>query len=534
VADLSVSAESGPIDAAIAWARQRPEAALAWVLGLHLVVWTVLPMLVCRNLQLDLAEGLALGKEWQLGYWKHPPLPWWLDDLVFRLTGDVHAVYVLGPLAAVAAMWAVWRLAREVVEPTTALVAVLALEGIHFFNFSVPKFGHDHTLMVLWPLTAWFFYRALTAKRWRDWALAGLFLALCFWSKYTAFAFAATLGLFLLIDRDARPAWATPGPYVMAAAFLVVLAPHLWWLVDSGFQPFRYVEARAVAATRWYHVITFPLQWIGGQILALAPAIGLLAVVLWRRPLTLAPATGAAVFARRYVTAVALGPFIITTVVALLLGRLPVALWGFPLWSLAPLAALMWFAPQPQRFALFARAFVVVALAMPLAYAATELFEPFVRDRPKATQFPGKLLADTITRQWREKTGQPLRYVGGAEVGTGPGEFAANNIAAYSADRPHVIVHGNPQKSAWIDMADVARHGAVLAWEARPGDDALPENLRATFPRAELQPPLKLPRQTLRAVSPAIVHYAIVPPQPASAGPPASAPPQPASATPRP
>ena len=73
-------------------ARQRPGLVLAWVLGLHLVVWTVLPILLCPNLQLDLVEDLALGKEWQLGYWKHPPLPWWIADLVYRLTGDVNAV----------------------------------------------------------------------------------------------------------------------------------------------------------------------------------------------------------------------------------------------------------------------------------------------------------------------------------------------------------------------------------------------------------------------------------------------------------
>jgi Dolichyl-phosphate-mannose-protein mannosyltransferase len=506
--------KTGRIDAAVAWTQQRPERALALVLGLHLVVWTVLPILVCRNLQLDLAEGLALGKEWQLGYWKHPPLPWWIDDLAYRLVGDVRVVYVLGPLAAVAAMYAVWRLAREVVEPITALVAVLALEGIHFFNFSVPKFSHDHTLMVFWPFTAWFFYRALTARRWPDWILAGLALALCFWSKYTAFALAATLGLFLLVDREGRKAWATPGPYLMAATFLVALAPHLWWLIESGFQPFRYIEARAVAATRWHHVITFPLQWTAAQILFLLPAIGLVAVVAWRRPIAVEPAVDAAAFARCCVTTLALGPFAITTVAALVLGRLPVALWGFALWSFAPLAALMWLAPDPRRCALFARAFIVVFLAMPLAYAAVELFEPFWRDRPKATQFPGKVLAETITRQWRQKTGRPLAYVGGAEVGTGPGELAANNVAAYSPDRPHVIVHGDPNLSAWIDMAEVERSGAVLVWEPRPGDTGLPANLRATFPRAELQPPLTLPRQTLRPVRPAIIHYAFVPPQP--------------------
>jgi Dolichyl-phosphate-mannose-protein mannosyltransferase len=346
----------------------------------------------------------------------------------------------------------------------------------------------------------------------RAWALAGVTLALCFWSKYTAFTFAATLGLFLLLDPYGRQAWRTPGPYLMALAFLVVLAPHLWWLIDSDFQPFRYVDARAHVATRWYHYVTFPLQWLGSQILALLPALALLGLVLWPRK-TAEPPTRH-VLARRLVTALALGPFLITAVAALILGRLPIAMWGFPLWSLAPLAILLWLPPQPQRLAAFARVFLVVIFAWPIVYASIELFEPLVRDRPKATQFPGRLLAETLTRQWRERTGTPLRYVGGAEVGTGPGEFAANNVAVYSPDRPHVIVHGNPHLSRWIDMADVERRGAILVWQPRPGDTGLPDNIRATFPRAELQPPLVLPRWALRPVTPEMIHYAIVPPQP--------------------
>src|SRR5262249_7573409 len=112
-------------------ARRRPGRVLAWVLGLHLVVWTLLPVLLCPNLQLDLVEDLAMGKEWQLGYWKHPPLPWWMADLVYRLVGDVSAVYVLGPLAAVICFYGVWLLAREVIGEFEGLIAVLALEGVH-------------------------------------------------------------------------------------------------------------------------------------------------------------------------------------------------------------------------------------------------------------------------------------------------------------------------------------------------------------------------------------------------------------------
>src|SRR5439155_50772 len=261
----------------------------------------------------------------------------------------------------------VWRLAREVVEPVPAMVAVLALEGIHFYNFSVVKFAHDHTLMVFWALGAFFFYHAVSRGRLGDWMLAGALLAGCFWSKYTAFALAATLGLILLFDPVARRMWRTPGPYLMAATFFIVVAPNLWWLVDSGFLPFRYVNARAVAATHWYHYLTFPLIWTASQLLATLPAIGLLAILLYPGTSTKKP-LDASGFARRYVTAVAFGPFLVTTVAALLLGRQPIAMWGFALWSFAPLAALMWLRPvtDPQRLQKFAGGFATVFIGVPL------------------------------------------------------------------------------------------------------------------------------------------------------------------------
>jgi 4-amino-4-deoxy-L-arabinose transferase-like glycosyltransferase len=496
---------------AVAFARQRPGTVLAWVLGLHLVVWTVLPILVCHNLQLDLAEDLALGKEWQLGYWKHPPLPWWLADLAYRITGHIESIYVLGPLAAVVCLYFVWRLGRDIADPFTALLAVLALEGLHFFNFSVVKFAHDQMQLPFWALTGLFFYRAVAGRRLSDWVLAGAFLALCFWSKYAAFALAATLGLVLLFDREALAAWRTPGPYAMALAFLIVLGPNLWWLAEHDFLPFRYVDARAKSAAHWYQFVTFPLQWTVSQLFYLLPVIGLLAL-LYGRAWPRRSALGTP-FARRYVAALAIGPFLVTTVAALASGRLPVAMWGYPLWSFAPLAVLMWFAPPLEAGALrrFAAGFAVIFVALPVAYAAVEKLEPLLRDRERATQFPGRALAATITERWRARTGTPLYYVAGAPLPGGAGEFAANNVAVYSPDRPHVIVHGDPRLSPWIDAADVERRGAVFVWQ---GGEGLPAALKERFPRAELQPPLTLPQQTLVPVRPVQVHSAILPPQP--------------------
>jgi 4-amino-4-deoxy-L-arabinose transferase-like glycosyltransferase len=499
----------------IAFAQRQPARALAWLLGLHLVVWTLIPILTYRNLQLDLAEGLALGPEWQLGYWKHPPLPWLIEALAYRIAGDVRIVYLLGPLACVIALYALWRLALQVTTAQNALIAVLALEGLHFFNFTAVKFNHDVLQLPFWALTGWFVYRAITGHRPADWLLSGLWLAGAFWTKYSVLVLAVPIGCVLLFDPFARPAWRTSGPYLMAAAFLLVIAPQLWWLIDSDFLPLHYADVRAETAAVWYQWIVFPLRWIASQIFFLLPTLGLLALALagTRRNESVA-ATAPADFARRYVAVLGLGPFILVTLGAALTGRLVVAIWGYPFWTFTPLALLVWRAPAigVAQLRAFTRACLFVLVGMPAAYVAVETLEPLLRDRPKATQFPGQILAATITRQWRDATGTPLAYVGGAELGaSGAGEFAADTVAVYSPDRPHVLAHGDLALSPWIDRADLDRRGIVLLWE---GTDALPENLKAAFPRAALQPPLVLPRQTLAGRKPATVSYAFVRPRP--------------------
>jgi 4-amino-4-deoxy-L-arabinose transferase-like glycosyltransferase len=505
---VATAAPEGFLDRLVGLARRRPGTVLMSLLALHLVVWTILPILICPNLQLDLAEDLALGKEWQLGYWKHPPLPWWIADLSYRLTGTVDALYLLGPLAAVICFYAVFKLAREVSDETTALIAVLALEGMHYYNFSAVKFAHDQVQLPFWAFTGLFFYRALQRGRLTDWALAGAFLAGAFWSKYAAFALAAALGLFLLTDPVARRAWRTGGPYVMALAFVIVIAPNAWWLVHDGFLPFHYVDERARTAAHWYQYLIFPLQWSGGQLFTLLPTLALLALFYRHgesRPALDAGATAA--FNRRYVAMLALGPFLVTTAVAAVLGRLPIAMWGYPLWSFAPLALLMWIKPrdEPPRLKQFAAGALTTIIAFPVIYAATEIGEPLLRDRPKATQFPGQAMADTITRAWHERYGTPLVYAGGTE-------FAVNNLAVYSPDRPHVLPHGDPKLAPWVDMADFARRGAVFVWEG--GGRAGPEEWRASFGALDIQPPLVLARQTWnKKVAPVRIHYGFVPPR---------------------
>ena len=74
--------------------------------------WTALPALLYPNLPLDLIEALVYGREWQLGYDKLPPLPWWLVEIANLTIGHDFAYYLLAQVAVVAAfagVFARWR-----------------------------------------------------------------------------------------------------------------------------------------------------------------------------------------------------------------------------------------------------------------------------------------------------------------------------------------------------------------------------------------------------------------------------------------
>src|SRR5689334_18672265 len=100
------------MSALISTIRRRPDLAFAVFLILHFFVWTALPTLLYPNLPLDLIEALTYGREWQLGYDKLPPLPWWLVEALYRIVGRDVAYYALAQLAVVAAFLFVWLTAR--------------------------------------------------------------------------------------------------------------------------------------------------------------------------------------------------------------------------------------------------------------------------------------------------------------------------------------------------------------------------------------------------------------------------------------
>jgi 4-amino-4-deoxy-L-arabinose transferase-like glycosyltransferase len=480
---------------------KHPRQAFAAFALLHATLWTALPSALYPNLPLDLIEALTYGREWQLGYDKLPPLPWWVVEIAYQAFGIDAVYYLIAQITVLAAFALVWMLARRLVGPTGALVAVLIVDGLHYFNFTAPKFNHDVIQLPFWALAGLAFHGALRTGRLRDWTLLGIALGVALWAKYFVVILAAPLALFLLLDRDARPALRTAGPYVTALIAIAIAAPHLVWLVQNDFLPFRYAEARAAPVRGILDHALHPLTFVVGQILWMLPA-GLIALPLVspRRPAQ-APALDA--FDRRIVTLLAFGPAALLVAGAVISGRGLITMWGYPLWLFLGLWLVIATGPLIERARLnrIALAWGVVTALYAVAFIVDNGVLPFFH-RYRAAIFPGDRLGAEVSTRFRAVTGEPLRYV----VAT---MWLGGNVSRYSPERPRTLIEGKPERAPWIDLADLKRHGAVIVWDG--GGDAVPPDYARFAAGAQVQPPLRLPWR--RGHGENTFGWAIVPPQ---------------------
>jgi 4-amino-4-deoxy-L-arabinose transferase-like glycosyltransferase len=491
----------------IATIERYPLATFAAFLAVHLLVWTALPALLYPNLPLDLIEALTYGREWQLGYDKLPPLPWWLVESVYRLVGIDAAFYALAQLAVIAGFAAVWLTAVPLVGALGALVAVLIIDGLHYFHYTAAKFNHDVIQLPFWALAGYAFHAALRRGRMFHWLLLGCAIGLALWAKYFVVVLALPLGLFLLLDGDARKSFRTPGPWAALAVALIVMAPHLVWLARNDFLPFAYATGRAASAGGLLEHLANPIVFALKQLAFLVPALAIAAAMIW--PRTSAPRAGVAdAFDRRIVTLLTFGPAATVFAFSMLSGRSTIAMWGYPLWLFLGLWLVLQ-APgaiEPARLARVGALWLTIFLIFAVTFVLNYSVLPRIDHRYRAVFYPGERLADEVARRFRAATGRPLAYVIGSM-------WDGGNVAHYAEPRPRVLIDGNPRRAPWIDLGDLRTKGAVVVWTGDP--DVIPIQLRGVAGEAQVQPPLALPFRHGHGTL--TVGWAILRPQPAFA-----------------
>lgn len=487
----------------VAWVASDPRRAFALFLALHAVLWIALPTLLYPNLPLDLIEALTYGREWQLGYDKLPPLPWWLVEIANVAVGHDIAYYALAQIAVCTAFALVFATALPIVGAPRALVAVLIVDGFHYFNFTAAKFNHDVIQLPFWALAGFSLHRAWRGGGLWYWALLGAALGVSLWAKYFVVVLAVPIALFLLIEPTARRALATPGPWLAAAIALAIMAPHLVWLVQNDFLPFVYASARAAPSRGLIDHLWHPLQFALGQIGFGIPALLISALVLFPRAED-ATLRGDALD-RCIVTLLAFGPFVTTLALSAATGRGTIAMWGYPLWLFLGVWIVLHVGDiAPQRLARTLAAWALVSAAFAFTFIASYTVLPRVDQRYRAVFYPGEASATELSRRYAAVTGRAPAYVISSM-------WEGGNVAHYAPSHPRVLIDGKPQRAPWIDLADLRRQGALVVWtESDP--NTLPDAYRAIAPNAQVQPPFTVPFR--RGDKTLTVGWAIVPAEP--------------------
>ena len=82
-------------------------------------------------------------------------------------------------------LFAVYKFSEEILnDKKFALLSVLLLEGIYFYNFTTPEFNVNVAQLPFWALTVYYTWRCIKHDKATDYVLLGLFAGLGILSKY--------------------------------------------------------------------------------------------------------------------------------------------------------------------------------------------------------------------------------------------------------------------------------------------------------------------------------------------------------------
>lgn len=441
---------------------EKPWQGLAALCFLQVVLWTGLPGIGSTSPTLDVAEMLAWGQEWQLGYAKHPPLPAWIAEIARNITGEpIYGPILASQLLVATSFLFVFLLGRRLLGTRDALVGTWLLTGVYYFSWPTPELNHNVVQMPIWAAALYLFAVIGEApRRIVPWLWLGAVAGIGIYAKYSVVILYALLALWTLAERPRRAALATPGPWLGALVALAIAAPHLGWLVAADFLPLSYAAARSAGEASFGR----PFGFLAAQIANHLPMLVPLAPVLLtgRRPADGVPAPGEAL---RFLAVATFAPALLTAALALFAGAGLKDMWGAPMFSTSGLLAVALLRPRlgpAARRAMVAGALILLVV-VPVAYALQAPVAAALGTKPPRTGWPMDAIAVTATESFRTTTEGRLAFVGGDP-------WLAALVSAGSPDRPSVVFSDPERTAPWATAQALRQHGLLLLW--RDGDAA--------------------------------------------------------------
>lgn len=427
------------------------------LLGLFVAAWTPFQMMsfAPADLHPDILEVIDWGRHPSPGYYKHPPLGGLMAGGWFSVFPAYDwAAYLLSMTNAALSLYFVDLIARRFLDRDKRLMVLLLLLLTPFYQFHSVRFGSNQTLLPTWPLAVYCFIRAYESRGVLWGAAAGTSAALAMLGKYFSIYLVGGLVIAALAHPDRMRYLRSWSPWASITAGFAVLAPHLLWLTQTGFQPFNYAYVVHGARSTFGALATVP-AYLAGSVGYVALPIAVYWLAARPHPRDVMAALWPRDPDRRQLAVLLWAPLLLPAVTTPLLDVEIVALWTMQAWFLLPVLLLM-----PRAVTLPRMAAVKVAAGVAAMALVALLASPLIA-YVKHVQGPGQgrsyysPMVDELSRRWRAFTPHPLKIV----IGSQDHVLAAG---FYAPDRPDLVAGFDFNSAPWVTPARMEREGFAV------------------------------------------------------------------------
>ena len=365
-------------------------------LGLHLIIWTVIPFITNNNLPLDTIEALAWGSNLDWGFDKHPPMSAVLVEIFFQIFGSKDwAYYLLSQICIIISFFVVFKLSEEFLKNTLlCLISVLLLEGIYFYNFTTPEFNVNVCLIPFWTLTVFYFWRGLQYNRITDWFLLGVFAGFGFLSKYLFIYLGLAIDFYLvykIVKKEINLKC-----LVSIIPFLLIIFPHLVWLNENNYITITYGLKRTGVTDQGVldHII-LPIIFLAKQIIILIPFFIMIFFLNQKSKITFNIKDEKLIF----LLAINLLPILLIFLTSLVLGAKIRTMWMTPFYIFLGLLSIYVIQSNINLAKLknFMITFIMLFFLSPFIYGYISITE-----NNKRTDYQGKKIANIVEMEWNK------------------------------------------------------------------------------------------------------------------------------------
>jgi 4-amino-4-deoxy-L-arabinose transferase-like glycosyltransferase len=390
----------------------------------HLLIWTFIPFVSNTNLPLDIIEALAWASNLEWGFEKHPPLSAFFPEIFYQIFGRQDwAYYLLSQIFIVFSFVVVFKLAKDFLKNEVhALLSVLLLEGIYFYNFTSPEFNVNICQIPFWTLTIYFFWQCLKEDKIQHWVLLGLFAAFGFLSKYLFFYLLIGI-VFFSIYKLKKSKKFNYKYFIPILVFLLVLTPHFIWLIDNNFKTIVYgLKRTGLEDGIFLNHLIFPLKFILKQIGVLIPFFVLLFLIISKIKIKLNFRDEKLV----YLIFVTFVPILLMLLTSLIFGLNIRTMWTTPFYIFFGLLFIYIF--QSKINLNYLKRFMVIFLLFFILSPTLYLYTSLSKDN-KRTDYPGKEIARLVQAKWNKNFTNKIAIVVGDE-------WLGGNLSYHLHSRP--------------------------------------------------------------------------------------------------